>query len=163
MVDYVNHIESVQGKVMDKQQDILDQLQQLTAELRSQFFQQLAPELPGLSAMHSRLLLLLAAKPGSSAQQLAQLLRRDKAQITRLVNDLEQAALLQRQPDPTDGRRQQLLLSADGAALAAELKAKKRLIAGKMLHGLSAQQQQHTAAVLAQMYQNLISLNTPPA
>mgnify|MGYP006193463811 CR=1 FL=1 len=95
-------------------------------------------------------------QPGSSAQQLAQLLRRDKAQITRLVNDLVQAALLQRQPDPTDGRRQQLLLSADGATLAAELKAKKRLIAGKMLHGLSAQQQQHTAAVLAQMYQNLI-------
>ena len=148
---------------MDEKRDLLDQLQQLTAELRGQFFQQLAPELPGLSAMHSRLLLLLAAKPGCSAQQLVQLLRRDKAQITRLVNDLEQAALLQRQPDPTDGRRQQLLLSADGATLAAELKAKKRLIAGKMLHGLSAQQQQHTAAVLAQMYQNLISLNTPPA
>ena len=74
---------------MDKQQDILDQLQQLTAELRSQFFQQLAPELPGLSAMHSRLLLLLAAKPGSSAQQLAQMLRRDKAQFKSLVKTLK--------------------------------------------------------------------------
>lgn len=141
---------------MDKQQDILDQLQQLTAELRSQFFQQLAPELPGLSAMHSRLLLLLAAKPGVSAQQMAQLLRRDKAQITRLVNDLEQAALLLRQPDPADGRRQQLLLSATGEALATELKAKKRGIAAKMLKGVTAQQQQQAAAVLALMYQNLL-------
>lgn len=142
---------------MDKQQDILDQLQQLTAELRSQFFQQLAPELPGLSAMHSRLLLLLAAKPGSSAQQLAQMLRRDKAQITRLVNDLEQAVLLQRTPDPADGRRQQLLLSTAGEQLATELKAKKRGIAGKMLTGITLQQQQQAATVLAQMYQNLVS------
>lgn len=142
---------------MDKQQDILDQLQQLTAELRSQFFQQLAPELPGLSAMHSRLLLLLATKPGSSAQQLAQMLRRDKAQITRLINDLEQAALLQRTPDPADGRRQQLLLSAAGEQLATELKAKKRGIAGKMLTGITLQQQHQAATVLAQMYQNLVS------
>lgn len=142
---------------MDKQQDILDQLQQLTAELRSQFFQQLAPELPGLSAMHSRLLLLLAAKPGSSAQQLAQMLRRDKAQITRLVNDLEQAVLLQRTPDPADGRRQQLLLSTAGEQLATELKAKKRGIAGKMLTGITLQQQHQAATVLAQMYQNLVN------
>jgi len=142
---------------MDKQRDILDQLQQLTAELRSQFFQQLAPELPGLSAMHSRLLLLLAAKPGSSAQQLAQMLRRDKAQITRLINDLEQAALLRRTPDPADGRRQQLLLSAAGEQLATELKAKKRGIAGKMLTGITLQQQHQAATVLAKMYQNLVS------
>lgn len=141
---------------MDKQQDILDQLQQLTAELRSQFFQQLAPDLPGLSAMHSRLLLILATTPGTTAQQLVEILRRDKAQITRLLNDLQNAALLQRQPDPADGRRQLLVLSAAGIELAAELKAKKRQIAGKMLLGLTAGQQQQAAETLTLMYQNLV-------
>lgn len=142
---------------MDEKRDLLDQLQQLTAELRSQFFQQLAPELPGLTAMHGRLLLMLAAKPGATAQQLTELLRRDKAQITRLLNDLQQAALLQRQNDPADGRRQLLVLSAQGQQLAAEVKAKKRQIAGKMLVGLTADQQSQVAQALAQMYQNLVN------
>ena len=142
---------------MDEKRDLLDQLQQLTAELRGQFFQQLAPELPGLTAMHGRLLLMLAAKPGATAQQLTELLRRDKAQITRLLNDLQQAALLQRQNDPADGRRQLLVLSEQGQQLAAQLKAKKREIAGKMLVGLTADQQSQVAQALAQMYQNLVN------
>jgi len=142
---------------MDEKRDLLDQLQQLTAELRGQFFQQLAPELPGLTAMHGRLLLMLAVKPGSTAQQLTELLRRDKAQITRLLNDLQQAALLQRQNDPADGRRQLLVLSEQGQQLAAQLKAKKRQIAGKMLVGLTAEQQAQVAQALAQMYQNLVN------
>ena len=142
---------------MDEKRDLLDQLQQLTAELRGQFFQQLAPELPGLTAMHGRLLLMLAAKPGATAQQLTELLRRDKAQITRLLNDLQQAALLQRQSDPADGRRQLLVLSEQGQQLAAQLKAKKRQIAGKMLVGLTAEQQAQVAQALAQMYQNLVN------
>lgn len=141
---------------MDEKRDLLDQLQQLTAELRSQFFQQLAPALPGLTAMHGRLLLMLAIKPGATAQQLTELLRRDKAQITRLLNDLQQVGLLQRQSDPADGRRQLLLLSAQGQQLAAQLKAKKRQIAGKMLVGLTAEQQTQLTQALAQMYQNLI-------
>jgi DNA-binding MarR family transcriptional regulator len=142
---------------MDEKRDLLDQLQQLTAELRGQFFQQLAPELPGLTAMHGRLLLMLAAKPGATAQQLTELLRRDKAQITRLLNDLQQAALLQRQNDPADGRRQLLVLSEQGQQLAAQLKAKKREIASKMLVGLTADQQSQVAQALAQMYQNLVN------
>ncbi|WP_215395516.1 MarR family winged helix-turn-helix transcriptional regulator [Rheinheimera oceanensis] len=142
---------------MDEKRDLLDQLQQLTAELRGQFFQQLAPELPGLTAMHGRLLLMLALKPGSTAQQLTELLRRDKAQITRLLNDLQQAALLQRQSDPADGRRQLLVLSEQGQQLAAQLKAKKRQIASKMLVNLTAQQQEQVAQALAQMYQNLVN------
>jgi DNA-binding MarR family transcriptional regulator len=142
---------------MEQKQDLLDQLQQLTAELRGQFFQQLGPELPGLTAMHGRLLLMIAKTSGTTAQQLSELLRRDKAQITRLLNDLQQAALVQRQTDPADGRRQLLLLSEQGQQLATQLKTKKRQIAGKMLTGFTAQQQQQMTELLARMYQNLIS------
>lgn len=142
---------------MEQKQDLLDQLQQLTAELRGQFFQQLGPELPGLTAMHGRLLLMIARTSGTTAQQLSELLRRDKAQITRLLNDLQQTALVQRQTDPADGRRQLLLLSEQGQQLAARLKTKKRQIAGKMLTGLTVQQQQQMTELLVRMYQNLIS------
>ena len=141
---------------MEQTQDLLDQLQQLTAELRGQFFQQLGPELPGLTAMHGRLLLMIARTAGVTAQQLSELLRRDKAQITRLLNDLQQAAYIQRQPDPIDGRRQLLLLSEQGQQLAARLTIKKRHIASKMLTGLTKDQQQQMTGLLAQMYQNLI-------
>ena len=144
---------------MEQKQDVLDQLQQLTAELRGQFFQQLGPELPGLTAMHGRLLLLIARTTGSTAQQLSELLRRDKAQITRLLNDLQRTALVQRHNDPSDGRRQLLVLSEQGQQLAAQLKTKKRQIAGKMLTGFTAQQQQQMTELLAQMYQNLVSVD----
>jgi len=144
---------------MQQQQDLLDQLQQLTAELRSQFFQQLGPELPGLTAMHGRLLLMIARTTGSTAQQLSELLRRDKAQITRLLNDLQHAALVQRQTDLKDGRRQLLLLTEQGQQLATELRSKKRQIASKMLTGLTAQQQQQMTELLALMYQNLVSVD----
>lgn len=146
---------------MEQKQDLLDQLQQLTAELRSQFFQQLGPELPGLTAMHGRLLLMIAKEKGITAQQLSELLRRDKAQITRLLNDLQQAALVQRQIDPNDGRRQLLLLSEQGQQLAAQLKTKKREIASKMLADFTAQQQTQMTELLAQMYQNLVSTRVP--
>jgi DNA-binding MarR family transcriptional regulator len=142
---------------MKQNQDLLDQLQQLTAELRSQFFQQLGPGLPGLTAMHGRLLLMIARTAGTNAQQLSELLRRDKAQITRLLNDLQQAAFVLRQPDPVDGRRQLLLLSEQGQQLAAQLTIKKRHIASKMLTGLTKDQQQQLTGLLAQMYQNLIT------
>ncbi len=141
---------------MAQDQDVLDLLQQLTVELRTQFFQQLTPALPGLTAMHGRLLLMIANRTGSTAQQLTELLKRDKAQITRLLNDLQQSALVLRQTDPTDGRRQLLQLSEQGQQLAAELKTKKRRIAGKMLVGLTALQQQQMAELLTQMHLNLV-------
>jgi DNA-binding MarR family transcriptional regulator len=141
---------------MEQKQDLLDQLQQLTAELRGQFFQQLGPELPGLTAMHGRLLLMIARSPGATAQQLSETLRRDKAQITRLLNDLQQATLLQRQTDPADARRQLLHLSEQGAKLAMQLKSKKRQIASTMLNGLTSEQQAQMSELLALMYQNLV-------
>ncbi|MCA1928672.1 MarR family transcriptional regulator [Rheinheimera sp.] len=141
---------------MEQTQDLLDQLQQLTAELRGQFFLQLGPELPGLTAMHGRLLLVIASQSGTTAQQLAELLRRDKAQMTRLLNDLQQAALVQRHTDPLDARRQLLVLSEQGQQIAAGLKAKKRQIANKMLHGLTTEQQRQMAGLLNLMYQNLV-------
>jgi len=142
---------------MEHTQDLLDQLQQLTAELRGQFFLQLGPQLPGLTAMHGRLLLLIAGKSGTTAQQLAELLRRDKAQMTRLVNDLQQAALVQRHTDPLDARRQLLYLTEQGQQIATGLKSKKRQIASRMLKGFTAEQQRQMAELLKLMYQNLVS------
>ena len=142
---------------MDRKQDLLDQLQQLTAELRGQFFQQLGSEFAGLSAMHSRVLLMIARASEVTAQQISELLRRDKAQITRLLNDLQQQGLVLRQADPHDGRRQLLLLSEQGQLLAARLTVKKRQIASIMLHGLSEQQQSQMSELLALMYSNLVS------
>jgi DNA-binding MarR family transcriptional regulator len=142
---------------MEKKPDVLDQLQQLTAELRGQFFQQLGSEFAGLSAMHSRVLLMIARASVVTAQQISELLRRDKAQITRLLNDLQQQGLVLRQADPQDGRRQLLLLSEQGQQLAARLKVKKRQIASTMLRGLSEQQQRQMSELLALMYSNLVS------
>lgn len=141
---------------MEQTQDLLDQLQQLTSALREQFFLQLGPELPRLTAMHGRLLLVIASKSGTTAQQLAELLRRDKAQVTRLLNDLQQAALVQRHTDPLDARRQLLVLSDQGMQIAAGLKAKKRQIASKMLNGFTTDQQRQMAGLLKLMYQNLV-------
>lgn len=87
--------------------------------------------------MHMRLLHLLADNPQCSANQLSKVTGRDKAQITRLVKELEQKALVQRRPNPSDKRGQLLMLSEKGRDLSAATHAVERQVEDDLLHGLS--------------------------
>lgn len=71
----------------------------------------------GLSFGKTRALRRIAAQP-MSMRELAALLGMDPPNLTPVVDDLEQAGLVERQPHPTDRRAKVVVATAAGAELA---------------------------------------------
>jgi DNA-binding MarR family transcriptional regulator len=74
-------------------------------------------EAVGLSFGKTRALRRIAAKP-MSMRELAALLGMDPPNLTPVVDDLEQAGLVERQAHPTDRRAKVVVATAAGAELA---------------------------------------------
>lgn len=88
-----------------------------------------------LPVTHLRALKGVAHAGGCSAQAIAETLRLDKSQISRLVRDLRANSLIEQHPDPADNRSRRLSLTPDGAAMvehiaAVEAEAGERMAAG---------------------------------
>lgn len=71
----------------------------------------------GITADQFRLLTNLWRTDGLTQQQLADLLGRDRASITRMVDILEKCGLLLRQPDASDRRVNRVFLTEKGKEL----------------------------------------------
>ena len=74
-------------------------------------------EVTGLSFGKMRALRRIAAKPMAMGE-LAALLGMDPPNLTAVVDDLERAGLVERQPHPTDRRAKLVVATAAGGALA---------------------------------------------
>jgi DNA-binding MarR family transcriptional regulator len=90
-------------------------------------------EAVGLSFGKTRALRRIAAKP-MSMRELAGLLGMDPPNLTPVVDDLEQAGLVERRPHPTDRRAKVVVATAAGAELAGRAQA----ILDRPATGLSA-------------------------
>ena len=95
---------------------------------------------PALVPFQGKLLALIGRKPGWSQQQLAAAVQRDKAQVARTVKELEALGLVAREAAAGDWRSRSLRLTEAGAALFAELQARRAALGAEMLGGLSAEQ-----------------------
>lgn len=127
------------GNLM-KTRYLADPLQQLTHAYKSHMRR--AVQAAGIEwpITHVRALKGIALTPHCTAQSLALRMRRDKAQITRVLNDLLEAALILKRHNPEDGRSQLLELSADGHALMQRVTALESAAAERMTNGLGAEQ-----------------------
>lgn len=112
-------------------------------------------ELPEMSLLYFRVLRQVGAGYGITPQSVAQKLHRDKAQVTRLVVEMEQQGLLQKLPHPQDRRSVLLQLTAKGAACLAQADVLQQQVASKMTLGISTSQLQQLDGVLQQMRENL--------
>jgi DNA-binding MarR family transcriptional regulator len=88
-------------------------------------------------------------------QELANRLMLDKGWISRGVDRLVDARLVERTPDPNDRRRVQLRLLAAGRSRAAALEARLDGHAASLLGQLSQDQDSQLAAALGQILANL--------
>jgi DNA-binding MarR family transcriptional regulator len=103
-----------------------------------------------LGPLHLRALCLCLRQPGSTQQWLAQAMGRDKAQIARLIRDLEERGFIRRSADARDKRAWQLTLTEAGVEkcqwfLVLEAKLAKDLFTGlgeKECHQLASTMQQ---------------------
>ncbi len=126
-------------------------LQSYNAALQRSFKDQAIP----LSALDSKILRLIAYRGINTPQMLAEYSGRDKAQITRLISDMEQRGLLEKTPHPTDKRSVCLELSATALKLAEQIRQIDSNVKSQMLSGMSEEQQQTLKSLLQKIAENL--------
>ncbi|WP_197674190.1 MarR family winged helix-turn-helix transcriptional regulator [Halopseudomonas litoralis] len=93
-----------------------------------------------LPVTHVRAMKGVALIPKCTAQLLAVRMQRDKAQVTRVLNELLGAGLIVKRGNPEDGRSQLLELSAEGQALMLHVAELESATAERMTRGLSEEQ-----------------------
>lgn len=119
---------------------LADPLQQLTHAYRSHMRRAIQAAGIELPVTHVRVLKGIAFTPQCTAQLLTVRMRRDKAQITRVLNELLSNGLITKQHNPEDGRSQLLELSVEGQALMLRIATLESTAAERMTQGLSTEQ-----------------------
>ncbi len=76
----------------------------------------------GVTSPQRLVLRIIGASPGCSPGAAAGRLRLDPGTVSRLVSRLERLGLVRRKPDPADGRRHRLTLTARGEDLNAQIR-----------------------------------------
>jgi DNA-binding MarR family transcriptional regulator len=107
----------------------------------------------GMPGGHRGYQVLCAAardEPGSQAA-MAQRLGIDRTVMTYLLDDLEAARLVERQPDPADRRSRRVVVTAHGREVLADLDARFARAEQHLLAGLPADQQPAFRALLASL------------
>tara|TARA_R110001606_G_C15402579_1_gene653312 strand:- start:300 stop:749 length:450 start_codon:yes stop_codon:yes gene_type:complete len=135
--------------------DIRDVLWQLAFQFKLSTKAAIADDNLPLNGMHVRLLRLIRTQPDCTANQLANLTRRDKAQITRVLKELDGMGLIQRAPHPDDKRSQIISLSAPGRALMRKAEHAQEKVKTTLLKGLSQTEIDAFLATARRMIDNL--------
>jgi len=108
-----------------------------------------------LNGMHVRLLQMIHRQPDCTAQHIASVTGRDKAQITRVIKELEGMALITRTPDPQDRRAQLLSLNETGQGLMARIKDAEDEVKKTLLKGINKKDQNTFIEIGNRMLDNL--------
>ncbi|MEP0073103.1 MAG: MarR family transcriptional regulator [Marinomonas sp.] len=127
----------------------------LAHAIKQQLSNQLEIQNLGISPMHVRVLKIIGEIPCSTAMDIAELFKRDKAQITRLVNHLIDQELVTKKPNPNDKRSQFLELTITGGVLQGKLKALSDKMENRMIEGIKEEDLEIFTQVAQQMKSNL--------
>lgn len=132
-----------------------DNLHRLMHVYRSRLRAEVAARDLGLPITHIRALKGVCSNPESTAHSIAQRMQRDKAQITRVLKELLNDGLIEKQPNPKDGRSQLLFPTEKGSAVLTELLQAEQKTADVMTRSLGQQELQLFAELTGRMVENL--------
>lgn len=145
--------------------DIAERLWDLSHRFKARLRASLTDGAPALSQdlapFQAKALSAIGRYPGLLPNQLADRSGRDKAQIARVLKDLEERGLIARSPHPTDRRTHCLSLTPAGETVFQHLQRSRVQIARQMMDGLTPAEQQQISALLARMADNLALSDTP--
>lgn len=96
---------------------LIDAIFQFLFDFRSQLSQDLAHAGLGSAPMHMKILKLAKELPDATAQHIAQYLKRDKAQINRVLQEMISKGYVSKTQHPNDKRSQLLQLTAEGESV----------------------------------------------
>ena len=115
-----------------------DQLLSLFERLRQLASSRLPSQDSGVTIPQLTLLDWVAGAPGSGIQEIADGLGLTAPTVSVGVRRLEAAGLLERRPDPEDGRAIQVFLTAQGQTLHEQARAFRRETMCRLLAGMTA-------------------------
>jgi DNA-binding MarR family transcriptional regulator len=131
--------------------DALEQLNRLVFQFRGRLQKLLLDAGMHVNPMELKALLHIAHHPGCTASDLARLSGRDKAQVTRLIQQLEQQGWVRRTVDERDRRSQRLEITPAGEAIHDHLRAARDAHARVVLSRLDPAEQARLAELLAKL------------
>ncbi len=151
MVDTVNVLEPMRMQ----RPSLSHALQQVAHAYRGHMAQTIRQaELP-LPVTHVRALKAVCYIDGCTAQRIAQRMRRDKAQITRVLNDLFDSGLIIRVCNPADKRSQLLQATPAGEAMMQRVQELEQQTLTRMTRDLTQEEVEHFIRIAWHMTQNL--------
>lgn len=108
----------------------------------------------GVTRAQWKVLFRLTRKPGLRQTELADMLEIEPITLSRIVDKLEEAGLVERRPDPTDRRAWRLHVTAEAQPLVAKLKGVADDMIAEAFAGIDPEDIQITRRVLAQVRDN---------
>lgn len=142
---------------------VLDALHDLTHAYRSHMRAALhALSLP-LTANELRVLLFVGHHPLCTQKDVVARTGTDKAQVARMLKQMEAGQWLERVPHPQDKRSRCLQLSPSGSAAFETLREQRRQLGRHMLQDTHEDQQHQLLELLGQMHRRLGTLEVPGA
>jgi DNA-binding MarR family transcriptional regulator len=120
-----------------------------------------ATDVPGGQRGYFVLAAVADGGPGTQLA-LAQQLGVDRTVMTYLLDDLEQAGLIERQPDPADRRARRVVITEPGRALHVTLSARMSRVADHVLAGLEPAERRVFRSSLYRAAAQLAATDPPP-
>jgi DNA-binding MarR family transcriptional regulator len=117
----------------------------------------------GLTTGQFPALLALWERDGVTQSELAQIVRVEQPTMAQALARMERDGLIVREPDPADGRRAVVRLTARGRAVQAPAVEAALAINRRAATGLSAEQQRALIEALMVLTTNLVCAKSPPA
>jgi DNA-binding MarR family transcriptional regulator len=111
----------------------------------------------GLYRGQARLLMTLSEQDGLSHSEIAERLEISASAATKVIQRMEEARYVQRQPDPADERVSRVYLQAQGHALIAAIRRTFGRLDRTMFGGVSEPDLERFRDVLEQMQANLLA------
>ena len=108
-------------------------------------------EAAGASPYHHTVLAVLAESPRETQATIADSLGYDRSWLVGLLDELEQAGLIERKRDPADRRRHLVSLKPEGRQKLDELRAISRGVEDEFLGGLDADERKELHELLLQV------------
>ena len=139
--------------------DVFEVLHDLMHLFRARLLQSLERIQPGLTFNEFRILMHAGRHPGITQKELVEHSHTDKAQMARMLTQLQDKGWLERSASEADKRVRCLQLSAQGQQLFAQLKNQREQIAAELLRDFPVEQQTQLHALLQQALQGAQTKN----
>ena len=121
--------------------DVFEVLHDLMHLFRARLLQSLERIQPGLTFNEFRILMHTGRHPGITQKELVEHSHTDKAQMARMLTQLQDKGWLERSASEADKRVRCLQLSAQGLQLFSQLKNQREQIAAELLRDFPVEQQ----------------------